>query len=210
MNTLTTETRREKIKEMLQKTDHPVTASSLAEHFSVSRQIIVGDIALLRASGLQILATPRGYLMDSPSVQEDKNLGMIACRHTPEQLRDELYTIVDGGATVVDVTIEHTLYGELSGKLDLASRYDVDAFIRKVEEEKNSIPLSALTDGVHLHRGNEHLEIHLLRGVGIGIKALEVPGAGGERQTGGRQRKESLFDIVSFHSRLSFRIGVLH
>lgn len=140
MNTLTTETRREKIKEMLQKTDHPVTASSLAEHFSVSRQIIVGDIALLRASGLQILATPRGYLMDSPSVQEDKNLGMIACRHTPEQLRDELYTI------------EHTLYGELSGKLDLASRYDVDAFIRKVEEEKNSIPLSALTDGVHLHR----------------------------------------------------------
>ena len=119
MNTLTTETRREKIKEMLQKTDHPVTASSLAEHFSVSRQIIVGDIALLRASGLQILATPRGYLMDSPSVQEDKNLGMIACRHTPEQLRDELYTIVDGGATVVDVTIEHTLYGELSGKLDL-------------------------------------------------------------------------------------------
>ena len=108
MNTLTTETRREKIKEMLQKTDHPVTASSLAEHFSVSRQIIVGDIALLRASGLQILATPRGYLMDSPSVQEDKNLGMIACRHTPEQLRDELYTIVDGGATVVDVTIEHT------------------------------------------------------------------------------------------------------
>ena len=152
MNTLTTETRREKIKEMLQKTDHPVTASSLAEHFSVSRQIIVGDIALLRASGLQILATPRGYLMDSPSVQEDKNLGMIACRHTPEQLRDELYTIVDGGATVGDVTIEHTLYGELSGKLDLASRYDVDAFIRKVEEEKNSIPLSALTDGVHLHR----------------------------------------------------------
>ena len=49
----------------------------------------VGDIALLRASGLQILATPRGYLMDSPSVQEDKNLGMIACLHTPEQLRDE-------------------------------------------------------------------------------------------------------------------------
>ena len=94
MNTLTTETRREKIKEMLQKTDHPVTASSLAEHFSVSRQIIVGDIALLRASGLQILATPRGYLMDSPSVQEDKNRGMIACRHTPEQLRDALYTIV--------------------------------------------------------------------------------------------------------------------
>ena len=144
--------RRQAIARRLEGANGPVSAAVLAREHSVSRQIIVGDIALLRASGLQILATPRGYLMDSPSVQEDKNLGMIACRHTPEQLRDELYTIVDGGATVVDVTIEHTLYGELSGKLDLASRYDVDAFIRKVEEEKNSIPLSALTDGVHLHR----------------------------------------------------------
>ena len=51
---------------------------------------------------------------------------------------------------------------------------------------------------------------YILRFIGVGIEALEVPGAGGERQTGGRQRKESLFDIVSFHSRLSFRIGVLH
>ena len=84
--------------------------------------------------------------------QEDKNIGMIACRHTREQLREELYTIVDFGATVVDVTIEHALYGELSGKLDLSSRYDVDAFMDKVELEKNSAPISTLTGGVHLHR----------------------------------------------------------
>ena len=59
MHTLTTEERRNRVKEVLQQTDQPVTASHLAEQFSVSRQIIVGDIALLRASGLQILATPR-------------------------------------------------------------------------------------------------------------------------------------------------------
>lgn len=152
MHTLTTETRRQHVRELLQQTDHPLTASSLAEQFSVSRQIIVGDIALLRASGLQILATPRGYLMASDAQQEENNLGMIACRHTPEQLREELYTIVDFGATVVDVTIEHALYGELSGKLDLSSRYDVDAFMDKVEQEKNCAPISSLTDGVHLHR----------------------------------------------------------
>ncbi len=152
MHILTTEERRSRIKEMLLQTDHPLTASYLAEQYSVSRQIIVGDIALLRASGLQILATPRGYLMDSPVQQEDKNIGMIACRHTREQLREELYTIVDFGATVVDVTIEHALYGELSGKLDLSSRYDVDAFMDKVELEKNSAPISTLTGGVHLHR----------------------------------------------------------
>ena len=72
------------------------------------------------------------------------------------------------------------------------------------------IRAAARVDGVHLHGGDEHLQIHILRSIGVGIEALEVPGAGGERQTGGRQRKESLFDIVSFHSRLSFRIGVLH
>lgn len=41
--------------------EHPVSATALAGQFSVSRQIIVGDIALLRAAGLDIVATPRGY-----------------------------------------------------------------------------------------------------------------------------------------------------
>ena len=144
--------RRQAVAQALEEAVGPVSAAALAERFSVSRQIIVGDIALLRASGLQILATPRGYLMDSSSQQEEKNIGMIACRHTQEQLREELYTIVDFGATVVDVTIEHALYGELSGKLDLSSRYDVDAFMDKVEQEKNCAPISSLTNGVHLHR----------------------------------------------------------
>ena len=144
--------RREKILQLLQGSPSPITGTALAKACDVSRQIIVGDIALLRASGLQILATPRGYLMDSSSQQEEKNIGMIACRHTQEQLREELYTIVDFGATVVDVTIEHALYGELSGKLDLSSRYDVDAFMDKVEQEKNCAPISSLTNGVHLHR----------------------------------------------------------
>ena len=152
MHTLTTEERRNRVKETLQQAEQPVTASHLAEQFSVSRQIIVGDIALLRASGMQILATPRGYLLDASAKEEEKNIGMLACRHTREQLREELYTIVDFGATVVDVTIEHALYGELSGKLNLSSRYDVDAFMDKVEQEKNCAPISSLTGGAHLHR----------------------------------------------------------
>lgn len=152
MHTLTTEERRNCVKETLQQADHPVTASYLAEQYSVSRQIIVGDIALLRASGMQILATPRGYLLDASAKEGEKNIGMLACRHTQEQLREELYTIVDFGAAVLDVTIEHALYGELSGKLNLSSRYDVDAFMDKVEQEKNCAPISSLTGGVHLHR----------------------------------------------------------
>ena len=54
--------RRKAIASILRAADGPISASALAEKFSVSRQIIVGDIALLRSSGEEILATPRGYV----------------------------------------------------------------------------------------------------------------------------------------------------
>ena len=144
--------RREYIRKALMESSAPITASRFADELDVSRQIIVGDVAILRASGLDILATPRGYIATSEKERTYPYTGMIACRHEADQLREELYTIVDYGATVIDVTIEHAIYGELSGKLDLSSRYDVDLFMDKVEKEKNSAPISTLTEGVHLHR----------------------------------------------------------
>ena len=56
--------RREEIRALLREADVPMSAGAIAARFSVSRQIIVGDIALLRAAGEGILATPRGYLME--------------------------------------------------------------------------------------------------------------------------------------------------
>ena len=135
----------------LKQSDAPLTASSLAERLSVSRQIIVSDVAILRASGEDIIATPKGYILGTPA-EDFPFTGMIVCRHSQEQLADELYTIVDLGGTVIDVTIEHAIYGELSGTLDLASRYDVDVFLAKVQEEESAMPISTLTGGIHLHR----------------------------------------------------------
>ena len=58
--------------------------------------------------------------------------------------------MVDQGCVVENVIVEHPVYGQLTGPLDLASRYDISEFIRKVE--KNAArPLSLLTDGIHLH-----------------------------------------------------------
>lgn len=145
--------RRRYIKDALGRSSSPLTAAYFAEKLSVSRQIIVSDVALLRASGLNILATPKGYVLN-PADNEPgfPFTGMVACKHTALQLRDELYTIVDFGATVINVIIEHAIYGEISCNLALSSRYDVDLFMAKVENEKNSAPISSLTDGVHLHR----------------------------------------------------------
>ena len=119
-------------------------------HFSVSRQIIVGDVALLRAEGHDIVSTPRGYIIKATDT-DYPYVGMIACRHDSRQMKDELYTIVDFGGTVIDVTIEHSIYGEISGLLNLSSRYEVDMFIKDVSGE-NDKPLSTISGGIHLHR----------------------------------------------------------
>lgn len=128
----------------------PISASTLAEHFSVSRQIIVGDVALLRAEGHDIVSTPRGYLL-KVSETDFPYIGLVACRHDSTKMRDELYTIVDFGGTVIDVTIEHSIYGEISGLLNLSSRYEVEMFVKSVSGESDK-PLSTISGGIHLHK----------------------------------------------------------
>lgn len=141
--------RRRKIQECLSESTAPVSATALAKKLGVSRQIIVGDVALLRASGTDILATPRGYVL--PAVSTAKKVPRrIACRHDSKAMKDELYCLVDQGCTVVDVIVEHPVYGEITGSLHLASRSDVDLFIEKCSES-SALPLSFLTEGVHLH-----------------------------------------------------------
>lgn len=145
----------ELILEELQNATGPVTASSLAKKLDVSRQIIVNDVAILRASGQHILATSRGYLLredEGEGTQSWPYVGTIFSNHTADQLADELYTVVDYGGTVIDISIDHAIYGELSGRLDLSSRYDVNIFLKRVKEEASAAPLSTLTAGAHFHR----------------------------------------------------------
>ena len=139
--------RRNRIMEYLRHSDGPLAAAVLAQRLSVSRQIIVGDVALLRAAGAGISATPRGYVLERPCKGVT---GTVACLHRPEDMGRELTLMVDQGCTVVDVIVEHPVYGQLTGPLELSSRYDISEFIRKVAENAAQ-PLSALTDGVHLH-----------------------------------------------------------
>jgi transcriptional regulator of NAD metabolism len=142
------DTRRKKILDRLKKSDKPLSASYFAEKLDVSRQIIVGDIALLRAEGEKINATPRGYVLGNE--QDDGIQWQIACKHSSEAMKDELYAVVDEGCIVKDVIVDHPVYGQLTGELQLKSRYDVDQFIERVQST-NAKPLSFLTEGIHLH-----------------------------------------------------------
>lgn len=144
---MTAQERRSAILSHLQRGKSPLSATALAGLLGVSRQVIVGDVALLRASGVQIVSTSRGYLIPP----EEGLVRQVVCQHTPHQTQEELYAMVDGGCTVLDVTVEHPVYGEITAPLQLSCRYDVDEFVRKMQEN-GAQPLSLLTDGIHAHR----------------------------------------------------------
>jgi transcriptional regulator of NAD metabolism len=126
----------------------PVRGDELARRFRVSRQCVVQDMAILRAGGREILATPRGYRL--PGTSERSYQAVLACRHAPERAKEELEILVDHGVKVLDVIVEHPLYGELRGSLEIESRADVQDFLRRVRGSRAAL-LSSLTGGVHLH-----------------------------------------------------------
>lgn len=144
------DSRREKIIEMLNCSSEPLSGTALAKKLKVSRQVIVQDIALLRAYNKNILSTNKGYILYQSAGGDKVFKRTVAVKHTDDQMRDELYTIVDCGVRVLDVVVEHEVYGQITVDLFLRSRQDVDDFIRKIEKSKAQ-PLKALTNGEHFH-----------------------------------------------------------
>lgn len=141
------DTRRQAILDQLRDAAGPISAAALAAKFSVSRQIIVGDIALLRAAGAEISATPRGYvILPAPPGL----VRQVACRHDAAGMEAELNAMVDQGCTVLDVTVEHPVYGQLTGPLQLSNRHEVSQFLHRCSQS-DARPLSDLTEGIHLH-----------------------------------------------------------
>lgn len=144
-----TEERRESLLKRLKKSQNAIIGSELAEDFGVSRQVIVQDIALLRARGEKIIATSQGYLY--PESNKDTIKATIACTHgEDDEVEEELMTIVNYGAKIIDVIVEHPIYGELKGMLMIKNHADVKEFVKNYKKNDASL-LSSLTDGVHLH-----------------------------------------------------------
>jgi uncharacterized protein len=126
----------------------PIAGADMAKRLRVSRQCLVQDIAILRAGGEEILATPRGYRL--PDEAGHSHRAVLACRHAPERTQEELHILVDHGVKVLDVIVEHPLYGDLRGSLMIESRADVQDFMKRVKAAHASL-LSTLTGGIHLH-----------------------------------------------------------
>lgn len=140
--------RREKLIGMLRDRKEPVSGTELAKNLGVSRQVIVQDIALLRAVNKNILSTTKGYILYYQEKQKVNRCFLV--KHTTDQIEDELCTIVDHGGKILDVIVSHDIYGEISTNLIITTRQDVYDFVEKIRTNR-TVPLKDLSDGVHLH-----------------------------------------------------------
>ena len=143
---MTGEERREDILARIGQIGRPLAARALADLYGVSRQVIVQDIALIRAAGHEILSTNRGYLLQ----EEKKARRVFKVCHTDEQLEEELCAIVDLGGCVENVVVHHKVYGKLEAHLGVDSRRRVREFLEELQSGKSS-PLKNITSGYHDH-----------------------------------------------------------
>ena len=144
------EDRREELIKILENSEGPVSGTELASRFDVSRQVIVQDIALLRAVNKNILATHKGYVLFREKDQKDKVQRVICVCHDDKDILNEFECILDFGAKILDCTVEHDIYGQISVELMIQSMDEARKFIAKLET-CTSKSLNNLTDGFHYH-----------------------------------------------------------
>lgn len=145
--------RRKMILSLMRQSSKPISGGALGSATGVSRQVVVQDIALLRTEGYEILATARGYVLDEPK----QTTRLYKTCHTDEQTEEELTTIVDLGGCVVDVMVNHKVYGKMTALLNIRNRRDVQLFINQLKTGK-SIPLMNITSGYHFHKESAESE----------------------------------------------------
>ncbi|MGN0162724.1 MAG: 3H domain-containing protein [Candidatus Ornithomonoglobus sp.] len=138
--------RTEAILERISQSSSPVSGSRLSEEFGVSRQIIVKDIAALKAQGNDIIATTKGYMLHRIPMPER----VFKVVHRDDEIQQELQAIVDAGGIVRDVFVWHKIYGKIEGELDIKTYEDITEYINSLKTGRSS-PLKNVTNEYHYH-----------------------------------------------------------
>ena len=147
---MTGEERRMRILGKLQEAGTPLSGTALAKAFHVSRQVIVQDIALLRAENYGILSTNKGYLLRSQKMENTQPKRVFFVKHETEQVLDEFLTILELGGKILDVAVEHEIYGQICVDLLIETKADAMDFHDKLLACRDN-PLKVLTDDCHYH-----------------------------------------------------------
>lgn len=147
---MTGEERRNQLLKMLKAQSTPLSGAALAGSLHVSRQVIVQDIALMRAENHDILSTNRGYLYRRKDDAEPMPKRVFFVRHTTEQVLEEFLTVLELGGKILDVVVEHELYGQIRVDLLIETKQEAQDFFDKLMKSHDN-PLKVLTDDCHYH-----------------------------------------------------------
>ncbi len=147
---MTGEERRIRIRQMLLQAEAPMTGTALAKELGVSRQIIVQDIALMRAESTMVLSTNKGYLLRPDHVRSSQPKRVFFVRHETERVMEEFLTVIDLGGRILDVAVEHELYGPIRADLLIENEDDARDFVERLAACRDN-PLKVLTDDCHFH-----------------------------------------------------------
>lgn len=147
---MTGEVRREQMLQMLQQQETPMSGAALAKYFGVSRQVIVQDIALMRAENHPIISTNKGYLCRTQEQQNTQPKRVFCVKHTTEQVFEEFVSVLELGGKILDVAVEHELYGQIRVDLLIETIQDAREFVNRMIGCKDN-PLKVLTDDCHYH-----------------------------------------------------------
>jgi len=146
----TGEERRIQLLRLLQEQGAPLSGSALANALGVSRQVIVQDIALIRAENHNILSTNKGYIYRDANVESTQPKRVIHVRHSTDQVLDEFLTVLNLGGTILDVAVEHEIYGQIRVDLLIETPQDARDFVDRLSRCRDN-PLKVLTDDCHYH-----------------------------------------------------------
>lgn len=147
---MTGEMRRAKILNVLKSQHTPISGTALAKQFHVSRQVIVQDIALMRAENHWILSTNKGYIYREDESDAGQPKRVFWVKHHTDQVLDEFMTILELGGKVLDVAVEHELYGQIRVDLLIETVQDAKEFVNRLSTCRDN-PLKVLTDDCHYH-----------------------------------------------------------
>ena len=147
---MTGEMRRSQMLQLLKERTAPISGTALAKAFHVSRQVIVQDIALMRAENHRILSTNKGYLCRSAEQENTQPKRVFFVRHQDSQVLEEFLTVIELGGRILDVAVEHEIYGQIRVDLLIETEQDARNFVEKIVACRDN-PLKVLTDDCHFH-----------------------------------------------------------
>lgn len=138
--------RRSRMWDLIKNTDIPLSGKYLSEVFGVSRQIVVSDIQVLREDHPELISTVKGYITVKPEARRR----IFKVNHSDEETFDEMLQIVNLGGRLIDVVVQHKVYGTIQKPLDIGSKRVAEYFISDIKSGVSGL-LKNLTDGYHYH-----------------------------------------------------------